>query len=36
VPVVTYDARATDAVGVVSFGCAPASGATFAIGTTTV
>jgi uncharacterized protein YjiK len=34
--VVSYDARATDAVGVTAFSCDPASGSTFAIGTTTV
>lgn len=34
--VVTYSARATDNVGVTSFGCVPASGSVFAIGTTTV
>ena len=34
--VVTYNARATDNVGVTSFGCVPLSGSTFAIGTTAV
>src|SRR5262249_3827842 len=33
---VTYTANATDAVGVTSFGCTPASGSTFPNGTTTV
>jgi hypothetical protein len=33
---VTYGASATDNVGVVSFGCNPASNTTFAIGTTSV
>jgi hypothetical protein len=34
--VVGYTASATDNVGVTSFGCAPASGSTFPLGTTTV
>jgi hypothetical protein len=34
--VVTYTASATDAVGTTSFGCVPASGSTFGLGTTTV
>src|SRR5262249_27471026 len=34
--VVTYTANATDAVGVTSFACTPASGSTFPIATTTV
>src|SRR5262249_44642812 len=34
--VVTYTANATDAVGVTSFACVPASGSTFPIGATTV
>jgi hypothetical protein len=34
--VVTYASSAADNVGVESFGCAPASGTAFAIGTTTV
>lgn len=33
---VSYDASASDAVGVTSFACVPATGATFAVGTTTV
>ncbi len=33
---VSYNASATDNVGVTSFGCAPVSGSTFAIGTTSV
>src|SRR5262249_10247392 len=33
---VSFAAGATDAVGVTSFGCAPPSGSTFPIGTTTV
>ncbi len=34
--VVTYSASASDAVGVVTFNCIPASGSTFSAGTTTV
>ena len=34
--VVNYTASATDNVGLATFGCVPASGSTFAIGTTTV
>jgi hypothetical protein len=33
---VSYTANATDAVGVTSFSCSPASGSTFPVGTTTV